>query len=235
MMDNSHTLSMKPSSAAIAVEDWGVMDYRTAWERQKKIVQGIQEGHEHERIVTVEHPHVFTLGFHGNAANLIASAERLKALGCEVVRIERGGDITYHGPGQLVVYPLVSLVKRRIGVKKYVELLERAVRDVLSDFNIVSSSNNEAIGVWLDWGGQQPRKICAIGVKISHGVAYHGLALNVNTNLDWFGMINPCGLTDKGVTSLAHELGRYVNMDLVKSKLSSRLTSLIGELNYYCN
>ena len=213
----------------IIAEDWGRCDYRGAWQRQHDIFDALLRDPDNtpERLVLVEHPPVYTLGFHGNAANLTASEERLKSMGAECIRIERGGDITYHGPGQLVVYPLVNLIRHNLGVKKYIELLEESVREVCSSYGIEPTSNGEAIGVWVDWGKPTARKICAIGVKVSHGVTMHGLALNVNTDLAAFSLINPCGFTDKGVTSIARELAREIPMPEVKSRL---LGALLGRL-----
>lgn len=213
------------------VEDWGRCDYRGAWDRQLDIFHALQNEPEEypERIILVEHNPVYTLGFHGNASNLIASEERLKAIGAECIRIERGGDITYHGPGQLVVYPIIHLIRRGLGVKKYIELLEASVRDVLSHYGIESTSNNDAIGVWIEWGSPTARKICAIGVKVSHGVTMHGLALNVNTDLSAFSLINPCGFTDKGVTSIARELGKEVSLSEVKALMIKALTARIKD------
>lgn len=209
----------------LIAEDWGLCDYRGAWDRQKDIFAALQaDTTVPERIVLVEHPPVYTLGFHGNAANLLASEERLKAMGAECIRIERGGDITYHGPGQLVVYPLLDLRRHSLGVKNYVEMLENSIIDTLKEYGIESSSNGDAIGVWLDWGKPTARKICAIGVKVSHWITMHGLALNVNTDLNAFGLINPCGFVDKGVTSIAAELGQPVEMADVKKRLLLALT-----------
>ncbi len=223
---------MKESGIELIIEDWGHMPYREAWQLQKQRFNEMIEGTERvNAIFCVEHPPVYTLGFHGNAANLIASEARLTSLGAECIRIERGGDITYHGPGQLVVYPVINLRDFRLGVKKYVSLLERAVIDVLAEWGIAASCNDDAIGVWIDWGGLNPRKICAIGVKISHGITMHGLALNVNTDLSAFSLINPCGITDKGVTSMVKELGALLDMTKVKDRLSTILyKKLISEV-----
>lgn len=205
----------------IRTEDWGCLPYREAWDRQKTVFQNlIADPAADEIIAVVEHPPVYTLGFHGNENNLIASEERLLALGAECIRIERGGDITYHGPGQLVVYPLLNLRNHRLGVKKYIELLEQSVVELLGEYGITAGSNDNQIGVWLDWGKPEARKICAIGVKISHGATMHGLALNVNTDLSAFGLINPCGITDKGVTSMAREIGRDLDFGQVRKDLS---------------
>jgi lipoyl(octanoyl) transferase len=195
------------------VENWGVTDYSGAWDRQKDIFRALQDDSSApERIVFTEHKPVYTLGFHGNASNMIASEQMLRSRGAELVRIERGGDITYHGPGQLVVYPLLRLTAHHLGVKQYIECLEKLVIETVREYGIEATCNKEAIGVWVDWGKPTARKICAIGVKISHGVTMHGLALNVNTDLSAFTLINPCGFTDKGVTSIEKEVGHPVEM-----------------------
>ena len=206
----------------INIQDWGRCAYRTAWEMQKILFNDLIADplRNQEHIVVVEHSPVYTLGFHGTSGNLIVSEQKLTEMGAECVRIERGGDITYHGPGQLVVYPIIYLHKHHLGVKQYIELLEHSVISLLGQWNITATSNNDAIGVWIDWGTPTARKICAIGVKISHGVTMHGLALNVNTDLNAFVMINPCGITDKGVTSMEQELGKKIDFNSVKSKLS---------------
>lgn len=205
-------------------EYWGLIPYREAWERQQELFRRLIDGDaEAEAIAVCEHPAVYTLGFHGNADNLLVKPRE----GVEVIRIERGGDITYHGLGQLVVYPLIDLRRHRLGVKQYVGILERAVRETLEAYGIATTSNDDQIGVWLDWGKPTARKICAIGVKISHGATMHGLALNVNTDLDAFVLINPCGITDKAVTSMQRELGREVEMRAVAELLTERLRDLI--------
>ncbi len=205
-------------------EYWGLIPYRDAWERQKELFRRLIDGDaEAETIAVCEHPAVYTLGFHGNADNLLVKPRE----GVEVIRIERGGDITYHGPGQLVLYPLIDLRRHHLGVKQYVGILERAVRDTLEAYGIATTSNDDQIGVWLDWGKPTARKICAIGVKISHGATMHGLALNVNTDLDAFGLINPCGITDKAVTSMQRELGREVEPGAVAKLLTERLRDLL--------
>ena len=205
-------------------EYWGLIPYRDAWERQKELFRRLIDGDASaETIAVCEHPAVYTLGFHGNADNLLVKPRE----GVEVIRIERGGDITYHGPGQLVVYPLIDLRRHRLGVKQYVGILERAVRETLEAYGIATTSNDDQIGVWLDWGKPTARKICAIGVKISHGATMHGLALNVNTDLGAFGLINPCGITDKAVTSMQRELGREVEPGAVAELLTERLRDLL--------
>lgn len=208
----------------MTVEDWGLVPYRAAWERQRAMRDALvadPDGAEH--VAMVEHPAVYTLGFHGDADNMLASEESLRRLGAECIRIERGGDVTYHGPGQLVVYPVINLHRHRLGVKAYIERLENSVIELCASYGIVARTAPGAIGVWLDWDTPQARKICAIGVKVSHGVTMHGLALNVNTDLSAFGLINPCGFTDKGVASLAVELGHPCDMREVKTRLAEIL------------
>lgn len=206
------------------IEDWGLIPYQVAWRRQKEIFRRLIEDREAEEIIAIcQHPPVYTLGVHGHESNMRADPGR----DVEVVRIERGGDITYHGPGQLVVYPLIDLNRHRLGVKQYVELLEHSVRLTLHEYGVPTTSNDSQIGVWLDWDKPTARKICAIGVKISHGVTMHGLALNVNTDLSAFNLINPCGITDKGVTSLARELGRPVDISEIARNLTGHLTRCI--------
>lgn len=217
------------------IEDWGLIAYHEAWQRQLEIrdrlvnLRNDPKGAEEERIVECEHSPVLTVGFHGNVGNVLIPEKELAARGIECVRIERGGDVTYHGPGQVVVYPLIDLNRHGLGVKRYVELLEKGVRLTLREYGIPTTSNSEQIGVWLDWNGCHPRKICAIGVKISHGVTMHGLALNVNTDLKGFSYINPCGITDKGVTSMERELGYTLDLSEVKTILTTTIAKLIPD------
>lgn len=208
--------------------DLGIKPYRDVWELQKNLVsKQLCESESQEPILLVEHPHVYTLGFHGDEGHLIANAKQLEEMGAELIRIERGGDITYHGPGQLVVYPIINLRRRNLGVKQYVEILETAVIKTLAEFGIKASCNDHEIGVWIDYDSPQARKICAIGIKVSRGVTMHGLALNVNTELSAFGNIIPCGIADKQVTSMANELQRHVAMESVKQLFSKFMVSLL--------
>lgn len=200
----------------------GLTGYRECWDLQKRIRAEVLAGAD-ERILLVEHRPVYTLGFHGDEHNLLRLPE-----GTECIRIERGGDITYHGPGQLVVYPILDLRRRGIGVKQYVHLLERWVTDILEACGVSGAQiTDEAPGVWLGMDTGKPRKICALGVKISHGVTMHGYALNVTTDLRGFSAINPCGFTDRGVTSIAAELmrGRELS-DKEKAELFSATVEL---------
>lgn len=198
-------------------------------ERFKQLVERNRVGMpiECEWIMMVEHNPVYTLGRHGDRANLL-SRHRLESEGIELVEIDRGGDITFHGRGQLVVYPIIDLQKRRIGVKTYVNLLEEAVIGTCRDFGIESEREDGATGVWIDSGSPTARKICAIGIRCSRFVTMHGLALNVSTDLDFFSVINPCGFTDRGVTSIEAETGESVEWDAAAARLRFHLDSLLG-------
>ena len=165
-----------------------------------------------------EHSPVYTLGFHGNAANLLADEKRLAKMGAECIRIERGGDITYHGPGQMIAYPLIDLESHGIGIKGYMDMLEDCIMELLSDFDIYGKKIDNAIGIWIGKNTPEERKICAMGVKCTRFVTMHGLALNVNTDLSAFSAINPCGFVDKGVTSIARECGSPASMEEVKHR-----------------
>ena len=200
----------------------GRADYRPVWDEQKRLFQALIEYKRNssdnsssmpeESLLLVEHNPVITLGKHGKIENLLVSEETLKNRGIECIRIERGGDITYHGPGQLVAYPIIDLERYHLGVKDYVNLLEETVIRTIARYGINGERVEGASGVWIGKGTPDERKICALGVKCSHFVTMHGLALNVNTNLDAFSVINPCGFTDRGVTSIAQETGSTVDI-----------------------
>ena len=203
------------------------MPYREAWDLQHRLVKEVMDGDESEQLLLVEHTPVFTLGFHGNAGNMLMPEAFLRKKNIECIRIERGGDITYHGPGQLVVYPILNLRKHNLGIKAYVSMLEESVIRTLAGFGITGSRSDGAPGVWLGVGSDQERKICALGVKCSHFITMHGLALNVNTDLTPFSYINPCGFCEKGVTSMAQELGVQQDMVAVKRAFVKEFLSLL--------
>jgi lipoyl(octanoyl) transferase len=167
----------------------------------------------------VEHPAVYTLGKHANATNFILQPDALKAIGADIHEIERGGDITFHGPGQLVVYPLFDLEQLNIGLKRYVQLIEKCIIDTLKEFEITAGVIDGRVGVWIDMNKSDERKIAAIGIKSSRYVTMHGLALNVNTDLNYFNHIVPCGIVDKGVTSMQKELNDKIDMLEVINKM----------------
>ena len=214
------------------IVDWNVIPYADAWQRQTEcfdsLVNAKQAGEEYvNRIVLCEHPHVYTLGRSGKAANMLLTEEQLRRIDATLYHIDRGGDITYHGPGQLVCYPILNLEEFSLGLKEYVHLLEEAVICVCRSYGIEAGRLDKATGVWLDGDTSRARKICAIGVRSSHFVTMHGLALNVNTDLRYFSYINPCGFVDKGVTSLQKELGKELPMIEVKERLSRELQDLL--------
>lgn len=211
----------------MVVKDLGRVPYRQAWELQHRLVKELQDGHGQEQLLLVEHDPVFTLGFHGNAANMLLDESALAAKGIECIRIERGGDITYHGPGQLVAYPILDLRAHNLGVKAYVHLLEESVIRLLAEYVIRAARDSSAPGVWIDVATLRQRKICALGVKVSHAVTMHGLALNVNTDLTPFSYINPCGFVDRGVTTMALELGHILDFAEVKDRFAAIFLSLL--------
>jgi len=214
--------------------DWEIIDYNTAWDNQKELfyqrieAKSTSEGNQYPNIaIFCEHPHVFTLGKSGDAENMLASKEILAAKGATFVKTDRGGDITYHGPGQIIMYPIFDLEQFNLGLKQYINLLEETVIRFIARYGVKGERLKGATGVWLepDVPGRA-RKICAIGVKSSRFVTMHGIALNINTDLSYFSLINPCGFTDKGVTSLQSETGRKYDMADCCDKLFQNLTEV---------
>jgi lipoyl(octanoyl) transferase len=219
----------------VLTEDWGTVPYAEAWDRQRQLFDAVladkQNGRPHvDRLILVEHAPVYTLGRSGKANNMLLTDAQLQAIGATLYHIDRGGDITFHGPGQLVAYPILDLEHYGLGLKAYIHLLEEAVIRTIGAYGVTGDRVEGATGVWLDKGTPRERKICAIGVRSSHFVTMHGLALNVNTDLNYFRYIHPCGFIDKGVTSLAQECGRPVDMAGVKSKLEQAVRELLGVL-----
>jgi lipoyl(octanoyl) transferase len=173
------------------------------------------------------------LGKSGEAHNLLLSSAQLSDKKVSFYKTNRGGDITFHGPGQLVGYPILDLENFGMGLRQYIYSIEEVIIQALAQFGVTSSRDTEATGVWLDSGLPTARKICAIGVKSSRYVTMHGFALNINTDLDYFRYIHPCGIIDKGVTSLGKELGKEVDFDLVKKAVLSSFSSVFDvEMNF---
>jgi lipoyl(octanoyl) transferase len=194
--------------------DLEVKDYKETWDYQEALFNKVLEMKKDPAkngfggyLIFVEHPHVYTLGKSGEANNLLISEPFLKQINATFYRINRGGDITYHGPGQIVGYPIIDLEKFGLGVREYIEKLEDVIIQSVKEFGMSSSRLDGATGVWLEAGTPKTRKICAMGVRASRYVTMHGFALNVNTDLKYFSYINPCGFQDKGVTSIEKELG----------------------------
>lgn len=219
--------------------DCGVVEYAVAWDKQKILFEGllaakstdkavakIAEDQSANVLMLCEHPHVYTLGKSGVAENMLIGDEFLAKIDAKYFKTDRGGDITYHGYGQLVGYPILDLEQYGLQLKEYINCLEQTIIDTIAEYGIVGSRLNGATGVWLDSDTANARKIAAIGVKASRYVTMHGFALNVNTDLKYFSYINPCGFVDKGVTSIAKELGREVDFAEVKQKYVANFEKL---------
>lgn len=212
-------------SNRVRIKDLGRRPFAEAWKIQQEIhAETIaDELHEHT-LLFCEHPHVYTLGKSGRDSNLLVGEDLLAEKGIDLFRIDRGGDITYHGPGQVVCYPIFDLSALNIGVRKYIGLLEEAVIGTLREYGLKGERMKGATGVWLDPSlPAGARKICAIGVKVSRSVTMHGLAFNVATHLEYFGYINPCGFTDKTVTSMEKELDKNPEPEEVKVLLAQKI------------
>ena len=202
--------------------DWGLKAYDEALREQeeifnKKVNQKLLADETiSQDFIVCQHPHVYTLGKHGKATNLLANEQFLKQIGASFHHINRGGDITYHGPGQIVGYPSLDLDKLGLTLRTYIETVEESVIQLMKEYDINCERLKGATGVWIDAHTTKARKICAIGVKASRGITMHGFALNINTDLQYFNYINPCGFTDKGVTSLKKELGLQEEMNILE-------------------
>ncbi len=224
----------------VLFRDLGLIDYAEAWELQEKLFNEVVDrklfnrtASENDKVpqqhflLFCEHPHVYTLGRSGDEKNLIVSEKDLPKIHATFYRNNRGGDITYHGPGQIVGYPILDLDLFFTDIHKYLRFLEEAIILTLKDYGINAGRIPGCTGVWLDENEpKRARKICAFGVRCSRWVTMHGFAFNVNTNLDYFNNIIPCGIRDKSVTSLEKELGRKVDINEVKQKLKGHLCNI---------
>jgi lipoyl(octanoyl) transferase len=217
------------------LEEWGLIDYADARERQKTLFDlGIQQrktGVNHgfvNHLITCEHPHVFTLGMNAGRENLLLSDEELKEKSIQCIKTERGGNITYHGPGQILVYPILNLKDFDIYIKDYVWKLEELIIRSINEFGILGYRLDNAPGVWVNSSIGLPQKIAAIGVRSSRFITMHGFALNVNTEMDYFQMINPCGFTSDSVCSMQEFLPSSVNLVEVKMHIFRHFENLFG-------
>lgn len=235
--------------------DLGTMDYPDCWALQRSLFEELLAEKNRRRngaaahdgtadnadaqnragtILLVEHPPVYTLGKSGHAANLLVDGTALERFGAQLFRIDRGGDITFHGPGQTVCYPILDLEKIGIGLREYIGALEEAVIRTVAEYGIAAGRIAGASGVWIGPGtmpatrGGAPRKICAIGVRSSRFVTMHGFALNVSTDLEWFSHINPCGFVDRGATSIERETGRKIAIGEVNDALVENLGKILN-------
>ena len=218
-------------------EDLGLIDYKKCWDYQEFLFSKILDVKSNNRkkntlkettnyLLFCEHPHVYTLGKNGDKSNLLVNEHFLKKNGAAFYKINRGGDITYHGPGQIVGYPILDLDNFFTDIGRYLRLLEEAVILTLQEYGLEPERSDGETGVWFDVGKQNARKICALGVKSSRWVTMHGFALNVNSDLSFFKNIIPCGILGKNVTSMQKELGEKQNLEEVKIKLKKNLEVL---------
>ena len=233
----------------VKVQDWGLIDYREAWERQETVFGEtvklkteirnrqalvLEDGDQPVEPVTpnylifCEHPHVYTMGKSGKSEHLLLDEAGLKDKHAVYYAINRGGDITYHGPGQLVCYPILDLDNFFTDIHLYLRTLEEAVILTLADYGLIAGRYPGYTGVWFDGDNDKARKICAMGVRCSRWVTMHGLAMNINTDLDYFKNIVPCGIDDKAVTSLQQELGHHVNLKEVQEILTKHISVLFS-------
>ena len=223
--------------------DLGQMDYKACWDLQQSLFDVLTAGktnrtaapesatpssEEAGTILLVEHPPVYTLGKSGHAENLLVGREALEAMGAQFFHIDRGGDITFHGPGQLVCYPILDLERLGLSLKEYVWTVEECVIRTVAEYGIEAGRLDGATGVWIEGDTPRARKICAIGVKASRYVTMHGFALNVTTDLRYFSYINPCGFVDKGVTSIEKETGVQPSLEEVARRFAAHFGELAG-------
>lgn len=237
MVDNIQ----KIKSHDVRYRDLGLAAYQPTWDYQTTLLKELVERKTNNRHLPVEeqtrqahyflvceHPHVYTLGRNGSESNLLVDADELARLEATYVKINRGGDITYHGFGQLVGYPILDLDEFFTDIARYIRSIEEMIIRVLADYGLVGERIDGASGVWIEATTPRARKICAVGVHLSRWVTMHGFAFNINTDLSYFKHIVPCGIDDKGVTSLAAELGRAVDMDEVKAKVKHYFQEVFG-------
>lgn len=214
--------------------DLGLIEYQQAWDYQEEVFdQNIQKKKNSlptdNVVIFCEHPHTITIGKNGQNSNLLHSVDWFRQKGVEIFNIDRGGDVTYHGPGQIVAYPIFDLETFGIGLRQYVHNIEEVMIQLLAIYNIKAERWNKATGVWIDVNNPSTcRKIGAIGIRCSRFITMHGLALNINTDLSYFSLINPCGFTDKGVTSLEKETGKKADINMVKEQLKQLFTEIFS-------
>ena len=224
----------------VELEDLGLIDYKQCWDYQTKLFDATVQLKIQNRkfpdnsistknhLIFCEHPHVYTLGKSGDLKNLLIDGQKRKEKNISFYKINRGGDITYHGPGQLVVYPILDLDYFFSDIHKYLRLLEETVILTLQDYGVVGQRLEGFTGVWVDDKKENPRKICAIGVKCSRWVTMHGIGFNINSNLDYFKHIVPCGIEDKSVTSLQKETNQEIDMEELKIRFKKNFKILFG-------
>ena len=216
----------------VSIKHLGRTEYSEAWEIQKRLFEELlrqkREGAPEEQYVLfVEHPHVYTLGKSGHESNLLVNEQFLKQIGATYFHTDRGGDVTYHGLGQLVGYPILDLKHIGVSLRDYIWSIEESIIRTVAEYGITADRLEGATGVWLDPHSPRARKICAIGEKASHFVTMHGFALNVTTDLSYFSHINPCGFTDKGVTSIEKETGLRPTLEEVEERFAAHFSKIL--------
>jgi len=228
-----------PEKPVVKVQDLGLIDYKQAWDLQEGLLKEAVDLKISNRkdetdfipkqhLLFCEHPHVYTLGKSGAQENLLLDEAHLQEIDAQFYKINRGGDITYHGPGQLVMYPILDLEQFFTDIHKYMRYLEEAVIKTLAHFQITATRYDGLTGVWIDAETPRARKICAMGVKCSRWITMHGIALNVHPDLGYFGNIVPCGIQDKAVTSMAQELGRQIAIHEVQEVLLKEMSAVFN-------
>ncbi|MEN9420943.1 MAG: hypothetical protein RLZZ107_417 [Bacteroidota bacterium] len=228
-----------PEKPVVKVQDLGLIDYKQAWDLQEGLLKEAVDLKISNRkndtnfipkqhLLFCEHPHVYTLGKSGAQENLLLDEAHLQEIDAQFYKINRGGDITYHGPGQLVMYPIIDLEQFFTDIHKYMRYLEEAVIKTLAHFQITATRYDGLTGVWIDAETPRARKICAMGVKCSRWITMHGIALNVHPDLGYFGNIVPCGIQDKAVTSMAQELGRQIAIHEVQEVLLKEMSAVFN-------
>lgn len=228
-----------PEKPVVKVQDLGLIDYKQAWDFQEELLKEAVDLKISNRknetdfipkqhLLFCEHPHVYTLGKSGAQENLLLDEAHLQDIDAQFYKINRGGDITYHGPGQLVMYPILDLEQFFTDIHKYMRYLEEAVIKTLAHFQITATRYEGLTGVWIDAETPKARKICAMGVKCSRWITMHGIALNVHPDLGYFGNIVPCGIQDKAVTSMAQELGRQISIQEVQEVLLKEMSAVFN-------
>lgn len=216
----------------VSIKHLGRTEYSEAWEIQKRLFEKLlrqkrEDAPEEQYLLFVEHPHVYTLGKSGHESNLLVNEQFLKQIGATYFHTDRGGDVTYHGLGQLVGYPILDLEHIGVSLRDYIWSIEESIIHTVAEYGITADRLEGATGVWLDPHSPRARKICAIGVKASHFVTMHGFALNVTTDLSYFSHINPCGFTDKGVTSIEKETGLRPTLEEVEERFAAHFSKIL--------
>ena len=224
----------------VKFQDLGVKDYQPTWDYQEELLKQNLDIKIHNRenpdnlkttdnhLLFVEHPHVYTLGKSGHETNLLANENKLKEINATYVKVNRGGDITYHGFGQVVGYPILDLENFYTDIHRYMRDLEEVIIRTIAEYGLIGERSPGETGVWFDVGKPYARKICALGVKASRWITIHGFALNVNTDMKYFDYIIPCGISDKQVTSMQRELEKEVDYEEVKEKIKKQYVDVFG-------